>query len=535
MKIFIGLLVTILIITNSAISQNNDQSELYEVGQPYPVIDARSKNYFSEDDELLTVKITAKAVFIQKFNLTSLSFISEQSYDDFPEKYEPEVIKKIKGKYYYFYSWADVKAKHEKLFVREIDFKNGRFVGEARLLLDIDKKILGSKLWRTTDYTKFHFNLSFSRARIAIRYYIKPLIKDDSKSYDIMTVCLFDSSLKELSIQEITMPFTEKKMDNLDAGIDNDGNLFILARVFNDDTRYTTLSKKDDKPNYHLETMKVVAGTNTIVQREIEMDGKYLTQAKIYGNNEKMYCAGYYAKHYDSNGVEGVFTMQISVDGVLESKNFYEIPTEILNMYASKKEIKYNEKADRDNDADFNALKLDTWFMSDNGSIVLVGEQRWVEKRESSQTGKITYIYHYEDILISKIAPDGKLAWMRKLPKRQMAGLGAPGMSFYYHFNEKKGSHDMIYIDNEQNKTLTIDQRPAAFFGGWGAGYLASYSVNDNSGLVGKSYFFDMKNVNGMPVSQLYVDRIVGTDDGNYIVEVYKKDKQDILIRLFAK
>lgn len=535
MKLFSGLIISLLIFSHSVLSQSNDQTQVYEVGQPYPVIDARDKSYFSEDDELMTVKITGKTVYIQKFNLNTLSYIGEQSYEDFPEKFEPELIEQIKGKYYYFYSWTDLKAKHEKLYVREIDFKRGQFVGDALLLLDIDKKILGSKFWKTEDYVKFHFNFSFSRSRIAIRYYRKPEIKDDSKSFNIMTVCLFDSALKELSVQDITMPFTEKKMDNLDAGIDNDGNLFILARVFNDDTRNKATSKKDDKPNYHLETMKVAAGTNTIVQREIEMDGKYLTQVKIYGNDDKMYCAGYYSKHYYSNAADGVFTMQLSREGVLESKNFYEIPTEILNMYASKKEVKHNEKEDQDNDADFDALKLDTWFMAENGSIVLVGEQIWVETRRSSSSKAVTYIYHYDDILVTKIAPDGKLAWMRKLPKRQMAGLGAPGMSFYYHFNEKIGSHYMIYIDNEKNKTLSIDEKPAPFVGGWGGGYLASYSVNDNSGLVSKSYFFDMKNVNGMPVSQLYVNRIVGTDDGNYIVEVYKKDKQDILIRLFAK
>src|SRR5690606_23291587 len=83
---------------------------------------------------------------------------------------------------------------------------------------------------------KFPFLLSHDKKNILIKYRKKPEVKRDVNSYDVIGLMSFDENLVKTSGNELKMPYTERRMDNLDYHLDNAGNLYLLTKVFHDDS-----------------------------------------------------------------------------------------------------------------------------------------------------------------------------------------------------------------------------------------------------------------------------------------------------------
>ncbi|HEU0136808.1 MAG TPA: hypothetical protein VFQ50_05915 [Flavobacterium sp.] len=149
------------------------------------------------------------------------------------------------------------------------------------------------------------------------------------------------------------------------------------------------------------------------------------------------------------------------------------------------------------------------------------------------RSAKHTYItYHYNDILITKIDAAGKLAWMKKLPKKQMGMKGLGGMS-YKHFYANN-HHYLVFLDNVKNFNLPVDKTPALHSDGQG-GYFTSYKIDDTTGASINSSVFNVRDVEDMTIYQFAIGRIVETEDNAFMVEVYKKKKEDVMIKVTMK
>jgi hypothetical protein len=74
------------------------------VGKPYEVIDSPSKYYFSQNGQIMTLKVDKKDIIIQKMDARSLTLKSIKVYDDFPGNYVIEKVTEFKNHYYLFYS-----------------------------------------------------------------------------------------------------------------------------------------------------------------------------------------------------------------------------------------------------------------------------------------------------------------------------------------------------------------------------------------------------------------------------------------------
>ncbi|PJC61316.1 MAG: hypothetical protein CO022_10495 [Flavobacteriales bacterium CG_4_9_14_0_2_um_filter_32_27] len=88
-----------------------------------------------------------------------------------------------------------------------------------------------------------------------------------------------------------------------------------------------------------------------------------------------------------------------------------------------------------------------------------------------------------------------------------------------------------MYLDNINNLNLPLNKYPATHASGQG-GFLTAYKINDASGDVSKLSLFDLKDVKGIPVYQFTIGRIMQPNDKEIILELYKKQKQDILLRI---
>jgi len=178
-----------------------------------------------------------------------------------------------------------------------------------------------------------------------VTYRKKPQEKKDARSYDLIGMFVFDENMDEIWGDEVKMPYTEKKMDNVDYAVDKKGNSYILARVYSDNS--TDLKKrKSEVANYHMEILRVPANSKDIKSKDIEktvikIKDKFIQSISLYeGPEDYMLCAGFYNKGKNLTGANGVFQFKIGVEGDLYDTKSYEFPQKMLNQYMTAKDQK---------------------------------------------------------------------------------------------------------------------------------------------------------------------------------------------------
>ncbi|MFH1321639.1 MAG: hypothetical protein ABII90_13435 [Bacteroidota bacterium] len=512
----------------------------YSVSKPYKVVDASEKHYFHRGGEILSIKITGKRTIIHKFDSEKLIFIKEKVYEDMPKGFKVEKVTEFNDRYYFFYSLWDKPNEKEQLFYREIDFESGTFIGEGKLIIKVDGKITGSPIgsvyvyWSFGVIDKFNFQISYDESKLLIQYRKKPKIRDDSKNYDVIGMNVFDKNIEPVWSEEVKMPYTEKKMNNLDYSIDSEGNTYILSTVYDDNT--TDIKKsRDGKANYHIELLRIEANSGEIDKTPIEVGDKFINNIWLFESPENyMVSAGFYSDGKDLDDADGVFIFKVEKEGEIYDMASYEIPVEILNQYVKGKVQKENIKKEAKDKAEFEELELRELRIKKDGSIILIGEQHYIISHTTYSNGKSRtyYTYHYNDMLITKIEADGELAWMKKLPKRQTGKKGQGGMSYQYIYSED--NHYLLFLDNVKNMNLSLNKVPAGHTDGAG-GFLTAYKIDDSEGLVSKASILDTKNVKGMPVYQFETNKIFSVSSNEFVFEVYKKSKEDVLIKVAVK
>lgn len=537
------LLIIALLCTAAGYSQKELSKDYsYTISDPYKVFDGQ-KFYFSENGQVMTVKTGGRKVLIQKLDSSAdkIKFLKDKIYDDFPGNMQFEEVLEFNGRYYFFYSsWDGGDVNKEQLFAREIDFASGEFKDKGKLLFKVDGKVTGSPLM-TTAYgftigvqDKFDFLQSLDDKKMLIQYRKKPEVKRDKISHDIIGMNSFDENMTMTSANEIEMPYTERRMDNLDYVIDGDGTMYILAKVYHDDSNKDKKRNKDEEANYHVELLRIKSGSKDIDITKVEVKDTFLKGLWLYESPDNyMVCAGFYNDGERKNraSVDGLVVFKIGKDGSVSDLTTHEIPVEVLNEYIPEKKQRKNNKKDAKGEAVFEHLLLRQLVINkDDGSLVLIGEKKYVVEHVTQRS--VYYTYHYEDLLITKITPSGELAWMKKIPKIQKGSNGLGGMSYKYMF--ANGNHHLLFLDNVKNHNLPLNVNPARHTDGKG-GYFTSYKIDDATGTAVNSSVFNVREMDDMTLYQFGTDRIVKTSENSFAVEFYKKKKEDVMVKVEMK
>ncbi len=493
----------------------------YDISKPYKVYDAFNKHYFYNDGEVMAVKVTRKLTTIQKFNSENMNLLSVNEYKDALGGRSYEGILEVGENYYLMLSSYDKKAKRRSLYYKIIDFGTGTIASQEYELVKSVNSMHGFSFLRSSD-----------ESRVMVLYNTPPLVRNDAKNNAIHGMYVFDSGLERISGQEIKMPYTEKQQINKDYIVDNKGNIYILAKVFKDVSRDNE-KRGEDNPNYRMEVLKLGVDQEDFDIIPIDLEDKFITSIWLYESNKGyLFCTGYYSDNRDRYDANGVFLFKISNDGEVMDKAHYEIPMEIINQNASGRTLKKNKKDEKKDKADLEDLEMRNLRVQKDGSIVLVGEQHYVRvytTTDSKGNTRTRYVYYYNDILVTKISPAGELEWMKKLPKRQKGGNGIGGMSFKYFNSGEK--HYFVFMDHEENKNI-IDKGVPVYHTSGAGGFLTSYVINDSDGSVSKNSIFDSRNANGIKLYQFNIGRILPVAANQFVIEFYKKKKEDVMVKV---
>ncbi|WP_299439058.1 hypothetical protein [uncultured Aquimarina sp.] len=527
-----------------------------EVGEEYGETDGKFKEFHKYKDHVIAVNRHKDHLVIQKFDVNTLKEIDRIEHEKFFKDKAKGGFKKIMrlgDNVLMFYTKWNRKKKIESLEAQAISLETLK-LGEQKEIIRQEGKIARSHSFQSVATinsiggSKFLYRRSFDDQKLLITYRLKPESRDDSKGNDRFVINVFDSELELQWKEQVTMPYTEKKMNNVDYVIDRDGNFYMLASVYEDDST-DEKKKKEEDANYHLELFKVKKNTNSIVKNEIKIGDKFIDEIILYEDADANVVIAGTSKNPDKGTsrvffstkkkgqATGVFTIKLNEEGAVSDFKNYDFPVELLNKYATKREKKRIEKKEKDEDAKpaFENLKVNTIVANNDGSSLILGEQRYVVARtihSSSGRTRTTYTYYYRDILAAKIDADGSLVWMHKLPKRQVGKRGQRTMSYTHMFAGE--NHYLLYLDNVKNLNLPEDEVPYKHTDGKG-GYFTAYIINDETGEVKKEAIFNSRDFNDTELEHFETDKILPLSESEILIEGFEGRSKDFLVKVTAK
>lgn len=480
---------------------------------PYPVIDAAYKSYYSlGDNRVLAIKKIGKKVGMFSFQVFSGQELNQESAttEDITEPgLNIDFTSQFDGKIYMFYH-VFTKGGTYQLFARKINTEKGGFDGSATSLLTVtDEK---------NKSLSFSVHISTNEKLFVVKYRKSPESTDDSKNNDIMGLYVFDSDLSAVSGGEYTMPYTEALMDNLNFTVDSKGTAYFLIRKYREEVKRKNSSDPENQSMAVLYT-----DGNSLKEVEFSLKDKIPTSYIFCENNTgNVMCTGYYKRPHD-NGTEGAYVAIMNSDHEFTEPKFYEFPKEFITMYhniSDRRQKKIDKKDEQDELSLYN-LETRRARVLEDGGLILAGEIYYYTTTTDSK-GYTRYTYHYDDVIAIKIDKDGELEWMKKFPKRSTSESFEVMTSDKYSY--------VIFTDNPNNGQIPIDQSPTAVSAK--NRFVIAYRINNDSGQTDYLPLFGYKQIDGINVYQYRLDRLIGLTENKFAVEMYIKGKKDMMFQV---
>ncbi len=519
----------------------------YELGEPYKLpkkhrdlgFIGTEKTGFSQ----LSIRM-GKDIVVQTMDKNYLPS-NEQSVDisEIGKGFVSDDFLGLKNNYFWYYSTWNRDEQREYLHYRPFDLKNNRFSSQDQTIIKANKlsgTTIATGFYRFEVANKYAFNVSADSSKMLVTYRIKPLEKKDKFNKDKIGFNVFDYNMKKLWSNEMTMPYTEKEMDNDDYEIASNGNVYMLAKVY--EPKEETKGKDKKKvADYHFELFLIKKNSVKPEILKLDLDGKFISSSILNEDpNGNLILSGYYSKNRYSSGADGAFILKLEFednDISAIKKYFYEFPVSLLKQFESlrtqkkmeKKQQKNKEKTGDDNIEATNLELREVQFDKD-GTTTIIGEEYYsITVCTTNSKGYTTChtTYYYQDIIAMKVDGKGNTIWANKIPKNQSGGAGTGGMSFYHH--KFKSEDYFFYLDNVKNIDIPLTQAPVGHRDGAG-GFLTCVKI-DNKGKMTKQSLFDSRELK----VRVIPTNFESISTGKILTRVFaKKKKSKVLLIKFS-
>lgn len=483
-------------------------AQTVDIGQPYKAVREGTIETIYHGNDRITLGIEKKQITIQTVSCQTLSETSVKTIKVDPKKGLPRYYERIGDNYYIIFSR---KEKHENFdrFARKLDTKTWELSDEEIPFFTENNVRMVNKM-TNPDQDKL----------IIVYETIRPK-KENERTPHTYTFRTYNSYLQVVGEKTVTMPYVQDKM-SFNKFIMNSAGEYVTTVVVYDDY------PKKDRKVLHYELFRVRANGNEVEVNTLELPDKlHGAQKQFVHYKDAIICAGY-CNPKGGSKVTATFVAKFTPGGNLISEAIQELPVWDLKMlyggYTEKDKqrlTRWDEKKE-ENELSLTELRLDDVEVSDDGSVLITGQDYYYTVTRSQNGGSYT-TYYYNDIYTCKISPTGKLAWVKKLPKAQINTGGYQSMS-------GKGKHYYIFTDSELNKDLPEDKRAVVprFEDTW----LTVTTVDDVTGELRKQYLVDFFNKDGLRMHHFSPGDVHQISENEFVFEVYKKDKEWIMIRV---
>lgn len=372
-----------------------------------------------------------------------------------------------------FVIFTQYKAKDKQhiLFYQEVSKKSGRLVGKGLSLATSNSKARHLQ-------GHFDYEISPDSSKAVILYSEAPRrgfggFTSFSTASNKFTVKVLDENFEKVWYKKIDLPYDEELYEHKKIQVDEEGNVYILAKIYDKVVR----DKKRGKANYKYKIIALRDKGEDKIEYDLFLKDKFISDITFKLNNKTndIICSGFYSER-NSVGIKGAFfftvdkeTKDISRDGI---KAF---STDFMSNFMRERRAKRG--------GELNGFDMRDIVLRSDGGAVLLAEQFFVRRYEyTNPNGSIDYryTYYHNEIIAVNINPDGSIAWNAYIPKFQQSS--SPAFSsfskavvkdkIYFIFNERIAKRSPVILatvdakgkvnmkDLFRNKDVDVVTRP---------------------------------------------------------------------------
>lgn len=382
----------------------------------------------------------------------------------------------------YIYSYAtDKKAKEHALFVESVDPMTLESNGDVKRINVVGYD--GFPKWNSGGT-----GMVWSRDtnKLLIQYAL-PSAKGDPERFGF---AVFGPDMELDWEREYTIHYPDNRLTLVSYKVDEAGNVYALGQLYRD-------SKWSSKPDPAFDPILLVyrKGEDKPIEYSLDMKGNTPKNIALSVTPAgDLVCAGFYAKD-GGQGIDGAYYTRLDrATGTLLSSSFLPFSRELIELNMSEKELRQSgRKSSKGKAVNEETYRLRAIEYLNDGNAMLVGE-RYYRTTYTAGTGenmRTVTKYHYEDILVVSIEPDGTIAWADKIPKNAETKRSLnPSVSYgmviaepyiYFFYNDHPDNKDYNGTGKVENVDWSSDDIPLAV------------SVYDAEGLVGREHLFNSK------------------------------------------
>jgi hypothetical protein len=247
--------------------------------------------------------------------------------------------------------------------------------------------------------------------------------------------------------KDVELPYLDKDVNLIRYDVDNEGNVYGLVQIYE---KREKGSKETD--NYTYKIYGYTKESGEAIEYDFDIPNKYINSLIFQVKNGIIYVSGFWGKK-NSSDISGVYSLRLdAVSGEELVQDVYEFSDEFIEEFYSDKEV---DKADKKGkELEVKTIVLDYFKIQNDGSAYVVGEQHYtytVCYYTGNGTRCVTYYVH-NDIVVTKIDPNGVILWSAKIPKKSQLQNATGHLS--YHLFQKGDDLYFIYYDNQENFDL---------------------------------------------------------------------------------
>ncbi len=334
---------------------------------------------------------------------------------------------------YVFFSKYNARKREQTLFYQQIDKKTGKLAGKRGRITDVPA-------FNKVDIGNLEYAASPDSSRAVI--YSSPTMSRGllQRPKDMaFTIEVVNEKFEKIWDKLVKLPYREDLFDMVKVDVDKQGNAYVLARVYSGRRQ----NQRNGEVNYAYKIISYQNNGEKLVEYDLDMDNVFITDLTFKVNRDKLTCAGFYSGKKTSNSIKGTcfFSVDIASQEIV-SKKVIAFEEDFLVRLMNKRRARKGKELFR--------YYLDEIILRSDGGAVLIGEQFYVVTNTYNTGGGFnagqttTYTYHYEDIIVININPDGSVAWATNVPKEQQASTTE--FSSYAHMIVKGKIH-FVYND----------------------------------------------------------------------------------------
>jgi len=364
---------------------------------------------------------------------------------------EFEDILMIGGELYFFTSYSNQAKKKNFLFYQKLSKR-----------LTLSKKLVNIQEIDSRNKANdggFDFEISRDSSKVLL-YSQLPYKKNQPERFALK---VFDNQLQELWATNVTLPYADNRFSIEEYRVDNKGDVYLSGIVYN-----ANRLEQRGKPTYNYVILAYTNGGSDLQEYRINPKDRFITDLTFRSNGKgELICAGFYSEK-GTNTVKGAcfFRIDAFTKEVLQS-SFKPFDFNFVTEYYAKwrKNLAENaeKKGKKKREAELYEFALDDLIVRSDGGAVLIAEQFYVYStyyRDFTGYLQTNYYYHYNDIIVVNIRPDGDIEWQVRIPKQQTSTNDG---GYYSSYSKAVVRDRMYFIYNENRKNIQnpeSDRRP---------------------------------------------------------------------------